>query len=333
MEQEHPNRRAWLCSAGAVALAGLAGTAARADTYPQRTVRFVIPFTPGQGSDVIGRVMSERIAPVWRQTVLVDNRPGANGALAVSEVTRSAPDGHTVLVTSNSPIVINPNLYKRLAYNPAADLKAVTLAGMVELAIVVHPQVPARTLPELVALLKANPNKYSFGSPGVGSTSHMTMELLMRLTGAQLTHVPYKGSGPAMTDLMGGQIQLMADALPSAMANIQAGRIRAVATTGLRSSSVLPDIPTAISQGVNGLPVGGWYGFFVPVATPTAVVDKLDADLRQVIYAPEFQARMRALGIAAVPPGTPAEFADFVRQDTAFWERTTRQLNLYQTEG
>lgn len=333
MEQEHPNRRAWLCSAGAVALAGLAGTAARADTYPQRTVRFVIPFTPGQGSDVIGRVMSERIAPVWRQTVLVDNRPGANGALAVSEVTRSAPDGHTVLVTSNSPIVINPNLYKRLAYNPAADLKAVTLAGMVELAIVVHPQVPARTLPELVALLKANPNKYSFGSPGVGSTSHMTMELLMRLTGAQLTHVPYKGSGPAMTDLMGGQIQLMADALPSAMANIQAGRIRAVATTGLRSSSVLPDIPTAISQGVNGLPVGGWYGFFVPVATPTAVVDKLDADLRQVIYAPEFQARMRALGIAAVPPGTPAEFAEFVRQDTAFWERTTRQLNLYQTEG
>ena len=333
MEQEHPNRRAWLCSAGAVALAGLAGTAARADTYPQRTVRFVIPFTPGQGSDVIGRVMSERIAPVWRQTVLVDNRPGANGALAVSEVTRSTPDGHTVLVTSNSPIVINPNLYKRLAYNPAADLKAVTLAGMVELAIVVHPQVPARTLPELVALLKANPNKYSFGSPGVGSTSHMTMELLMRLTGAQLTHVPYKGSGPAMTDLMGGQIQLMADALPSAMANIQAGRIRAVATTGLRSSSVLPDIPTAISQGVNGLPVGGWYGFFVPVATPTAVVDKLDADLRQVIYAPEFQARMRALGIAAVPPGTPAEFADFVRQDTAFWERTTRQLNLYQTEG
>jgi tripartite-type tricarboxylate transporter receptor subunit TctC len=333
MEQEHPNRRAWLRSAGAVALAGLAGTAARADTYPHRTVRFVIPFTPGQGSDVIGRVMSERIAPVWRQTVLVDNRPGANGALAVSEVTRSTPDGHTVLVTSNSPIVINPNLYKKLAYNPAADLKAVTLAGMVELAIVVHPQVPARTLPELVALLKANPNKYSFGSPGVGSTSHMTMELLMRLTGAQLTHVPYKGSGPAMTDLMGGQIQLMADALPSAMANIQAGRIRAVATTGLRSSSVLPDIPTAISQGVNGLPVGGWYGFFVPVATPTAVVDKLDADLRQVIYAPEFQARMRALGIAAVPPGTPAEFAEFVRQDTAFWERTTRQLNLYQTEG
>lgn len=333
MEQEHPNRRAWLRSAGAVALAGLSGAAARADTYPQRTVRFIIPFTPGQGSDVIGRVMSERIGPMWKQTVLVDNRPGANGALAVSEVTRSAPDGHTVLVTSNSPIVINPNLYKKLAYNPAADLKAVTLAGMVELAIVVHPQVPARTLPELVALLKANPNKYSFGSPGVGSTSHMTMELLMRLTGAQLTHVPYKGSGPAMTDLMGGQIQLMADALPSAMANILAGRIRAVATTGVRPSSVLPDIPTAISQGLTGLPVGGWYGFFVPVATPAAVVDKLDADLRQVIYASEFQARMRALGIAAVPPGTPAEFAEFVRQDTAFWERTTRQLNLYQTEG
>jgi tripartite-type tricarboxylate transporter receptor subunit TctC len=333
MQQDLPNRRAWLQSAGVLTLSGLAVPAARAETYPQRNVRFVIPFTPGQGSDVIGRVVGERISPVWKQTVLVDNKPGANGALAVSEVTRSAPDGHTVLVTSNSPIVINPNLYKKLAYNPATDLKAVALVGMVELAIVVHPQVPARTLPELVALLKANPNKYSFGSPGVGSTSHMTMELLMRVAGVQLTHVPYKGSGPAMTDLMGGQIQLMADALPSAMANIQAGRIRALATTGVRPSSVLPDIPTASSVGVNGLPVGGWYGFFVPAATPSAVVDKLGADLRQVVYAPEFQARMRALGIASVPPGTPAEFADFVRQDTAFWERTTRQLNLYQTEG
>ena len=333
MERERCNRRAWLHAAGALALGGLAAPYARAETYPQRNVRFVIPFTPGQGSDVIGRVVGERISPVWRQTVLVDNKPGANGALAVSEVTRSAPDGHTVLVTSNSPIVINPNLYKKLAYNPATDLKAVTLVGMVELAIVVNPQVPARTLPELMALLKANPNRYSFGSPGVGSTSHMTMELLMRVAGVQLTHVPYKGSGPAMTDLMGGQIQLMADALPSAMANIQAGRIRALATTGVRQSTVLPDIPTAASAGVNGLPAGGWYGFFVPAATPAAVVDKLDTDLRQVIYAPEFQTRMRALGIAAVPPGTPAEFAEFVRQDTAFWERTTRQLNLYQTEG
>lgn len=333
MRQENRKRRTWLQTAGALALGGLIGSPVRAENYPQRSVRFVIPFTPGQGSDVIGRVMGERIGPIWKQSVVVDNRPGANGALAVSEVTRSAADGHTVLVTSNSPIVINPNLYKKLAYNPATDLKAVTLAGMVELALVVHPQVPARSLPELIALLKAQPNKYSFGSPGVGSTSHMTMELLMRLAGVQLTHVPYKGSGPAMTDLMGGQIQLMADALPSAMANIQAGRIRALATTGVRPSSVLPDIPTAGSVGINGLPVGGWYGFFVPATTPAGVVDKLDADLRQVIYSPEFQGRMRALGIAAVPPGTPAEFADFVKQDTAFWERTTRQLNLYQTEG
>jgi len=326
-------RRAWLRTAAALSLGGLAASGARADAFPQRGVRFVIPFTPGQGSDVIARIMSERIGPYWKQPVLVDNKPGANGALAVGEVTRSAPDGHTVLVTSNSPIVINPNLYKKLAYNPATDLRAVTMVGLVELAIVVNPQVPARTLPELVTLLRANPNKYSFGSPGVGSTSHMTMELLMRVAGVQMTHVPYKGSGPAMTDLMGGQIQLMADGLPSAMANIQAGRIRAVATTGLRTSSVLPDVPTATSQGVVGLPVGGWYGFFVPAATPSALVDKLDADLRQFIYTPDFQARMRALGISTVPPGKPSDFADYVRQDTAFWERTTRQLNLYQTEG
>lgn len=333
MDQDLPNRRIWLKTAGALALGGLAANPARADTYPQRNVRFIIPFTPGQGSDVIGRLLSERLGPVWKQTVVVENRPGANGALAVSEVTRSAPDGHTVLVTSNSPIVINPNLYKKLAYNPATDLKAVTMAGLVELAIVVNPQVPARTLQELIALLKATPEKFSFGSPGMGSTSHMTMELLMRAAGVQLPHVPYKGSGPAMTDLMGGQIQMMADALPSAMANIQAGRIRALATTGVRPSTVLPDVPTALSQGITGLPVGGWYGMFVPAATPAAVIERLDADLRHVIYAPEFQTRLRTLGVATVPEGRPGDFADYVRQDTAFWERTTRQLNLYQTEG
>ena len=320
-------------AATTLALAAAPWALAQAPKYPAQPVKVVVPFAPGGATDIIARLLAERLTQRLGQPFVVDNRPGANGALAVSEVTRSAADGHTVLVTSNSPIVINPNLYKKLAYNPATDLKAVTLAGMVELALVVHPQVPARSLPELIALLKAQPNKYSFGSPGVGSTSHMTMELLMRLAGVQLTHVPYKGSGPAMTDLMGGQIQLMADALPSAMANIQAGRIRALATTGVRPSSVLPDIPTAGSVGINGLPVGGWYGFFVPATTPAGVVDKLDADLRQVIYSPEFQGRMRALGIAAVPPGTPAEFADFVKQDTAFWERTTRQLNLYQTEG
>jgi tripartite-type tricarboxylate transporter receptor subunit TctC len=262
---------------------------------------------------------------------VVDNKPGANGAIAVAETTRSAADGHTVLVTSNSPIVINPNLYRKLPYAPATDLKPVTLAAWADLAIVVNPQVPARTLPELVALLKANPDKYSFGSPGTGSTSHITMELLMQIAGVKMVHVPYKGSGPAMTDLIAGNIQLMTDALPSARAHITSGRIRALCVTGERPASVMPELPTAPSQGISGLPAGGWYGFFVPAGTPTSVVDRLDADVRRTIFSDEFQARMKALGLSSVPQGTPAEFADFLQRDTAFWERTTRGLGLYQT--
>jgi len=326
-------RRRWLQAGGALALSApmLPQASHASEAWPSKPVRFIVPFTPGQGSDVLARLTSERLAPLWKQNVLVDNKPGANGAIAVAETTRSAADGHTVLVTSNSPIVINPNLYRKLPYAPATDLKPVTLAAWADLAIVVNPQVPARTLPELVALLKANPDKYSFGSPGTGSTSHITMELLMQIAGVKMVHVPYKGSGPAMTDLIAGNIQLMTDALPSARAHIASGRIRALCVTGERAASVMPELPTAPSQGISGLPAGGWYGFFVPAGTPATVVERLDADVRRTIFSEEFQSRMKSLGLSSVPEGTPAAFADFLQRDTAFWERTTRSLGLYQT--
>ncbi len=204
--------------------------------------------------------------------------------------------------------------------------------GYADLAILVNPQVPARTLPELIALLKSQPGKMSFGSPGVGSTSHMASQLFMQLTGTEMVHVPYKGSGPAMTDLIGGQINVMTDALPSSLAMARTGRVRMLALTGSRPSSFAPDVPTAVAQGVNGLPSGGWYGVFVPASTPQALADRIAADLNTVMQSTDMAQRLKDQFIEPAAAGTPATFAEFVRGDIAFWEKTTKSLNLYRTE-
>lgn len=297
-----------------------------------RPVRLVVPFAPGQGSDILARAVGAQLSRRWGQAVTVENKPGANGSIAATEVAKAAGDGHTILVTSNSPIVINPNLYKKLGYDPLVDLRAVRLMGFADLAILVGANVQARNLPELIAILKAQPGKLSFGSPGVGSTSHMTSQLFMLLTGTEMVHVPYKGSGQAMTDLIGGQIEVMTDALPSSLSTVRSGRVRMLAVTGGRPSSFVPDVPTAASQGVTGLPSGGWYGVFVPASTPQSLAERIANDLNAVMQTPDMVARLKEQSIEPAPPGTPAAFADFVRAEVAFWEKTTRRLNLYHTE-
>jgi len=319
-------------TAAAAAQALLPTWAAAQAFQPGRAVRLVIPFAPGQGSDILARAIAQQLSQRWSLPVTVDNKPGANGSIAASDVAKAPGDGHTILVTSNSPIVINPNLYKKLSYDPQTDLRAVKLMGFADLAILVNAQVPARTLPELVALLKSKPGKLSFGSPGVGSTSHMASQLFMQLTGTDMVHVPYKGSGPAMTDLIGGQIEVMTDALPSALATAKGGRVRMLALTGSRPSSFAPDVPTAVSQGIAGLPFGGWYGIFVPASTPQPLVDRIAGDLNAVMQAPEMMTRLKDQSIEPAPQGTAASFAEFVRTEIGFWENTTKRLNLYHSE-
>jgi len=328
------SRRLFTAAASATAASALLPRWAAAQNFqPGKPVRLVIPFAPGQGSDILARAIAQQLGQRWNLPVTVDNKPGANGSIAATEVARAPGDGHTILVTSNSPIVINPNLYKKLNYDVQSDLRGVKLMGFADLAILVNAQVPARTLPELVALLKSRPGKLSFGSPGIGSTSHMASQLFMQVTGTDMVHVTYKGSGPAMTDLICGQIEVMTDALPSALATARGGRVRMLSLTGTRPSSFAPEVPTAASQGITGLPAGGWYGVFVPASTPAALVERMGGDLNAVMQAPEMVTRLKDQFIEPAPAGgTLASFAEFVRSDTAFWEATTRRLNLYHSE-
>lgn len=328
-------RRHWLSllATSCIGVAGLPLVRAEPLTAtPARPVRLVVPFSAGQGSDLLARVIATQLSQRWGQAVVVDNKPGANGSIAALDVAKSAGDGHTLLVTSNSPIVINPSLYKRLAYDPQTELRPIRLLGHADLAIVVSPKTGVRTLAELVALLKAQPGRFSFGSPGVGSTSHMATQLFMQLTGTDMVHVPYKGSGPAMTDLIGGQIAVMTDALPSSLGMARGGRIQMLALTGGRPSSFAPEVPTAVSQGIAGLPAGGWYGVFAPASAPSALVDRVAADLGAVMQSAEVLLRLKEQFIEPAAAGTTTSFAELVRQDLAYWDRTTRALQMHRTE-
>ena len=298
---------------------------------PTRTVRLIVPFAAAQGSDLLARTLGAGLGAVWGQTVVVENRPGANGSLAVQELLRSAPDGHTLLVSSNAPIVINPNLYRRLAYRPATDLVPLLPLAAATLALVVNPSLGVSSLAELVAWLKSKPGPHSYGSPGLGSTSHMAAALFAQAAGVELVHVPYKGSGAALTDLIGGQLSLMVDALPSCLQHVHSGRLRALAVTGESRSSYLPAVPTCASLGLPGLPAGGWYGVFAPARLGAAAADQMARDLAGAIAQPAFHARLQEQAFDPLLLDAPG-FARLVRDDTAYWERTTRRLHLFQQE-
>ncbi|AZG10004.1 tripartite tricarboxylate transporter substrate binding protein [Pigmentiphaga sp. H8] len=313
---------------------GLASQPALADqAFPSKRVRVIIPFPPGQGSDILARAIGDKLAQKWGQPVVVENRAGANGSIALQEVARAEGDGYTLLVTSNSPVVINPNLYKHLPYDVGRDFQPVALLAATDMLMVVNAQFPATTLREVIAQLKANPGKFSYGSPGTGSTSHLSMEVFKQLAGVDLVHVPYKGSPPAFTDLIGGSIKLMIDALPSAMPQVKSGRVRAIAITSSDTpSTLMPDVPLASSAGLTGLPGRAWYGMFAPKATPPATMTRIVADVRAVLQTPEIVAKLPQLGLEAVAPMTPQEFGSFVDKETAYWADATRRTGMYQIE-
>ncbi|WP_338615953.1 tripartite tricarboxylate transporter substrate binding protein [Pigmentiphaga sp. CHJ604] len=313
---------------------GLASQPAQADqAFPSKRVRVVIPFPPGQGSDILARAIGDKLAQKWGQPVVVENRAGANGSIALQEVARAESDGYTLLVTSNSPVVINPNLYKHLPYDVGRDFQPVALLAGTDMLMVVNAQFPATTLSEVIAQLKANPGKFSYGSPGTGSTSHLSMEVFKQLAGVDIVHVPYKGSPPAFTDLIGGSIKLMIDALPSAMPQVKSGRVRAIAITSSDTpSTLMPDVPLASRAGLTGLPGRAWYGMFAPKATPPATMARIVADVRAVLQTPDIVAKLPQLGLEAVEPMTPQEFGRFVDKETAYWADATRRTGMYQIE-
>jgi tripartite-type tricarboxylate transporter receptor subunit TctC len=285
--------------------------AASAQQYPSRAIRIVVPFSAG-APDTVARLVGQQLSTRMGQPVIIENRPGANGVTGTHEVAKAPPDGHTLLVVSSS-FAVNPSIYRKLPYDPLQDLEPITaICGTEGYIFVVHPSVPAKTLQELIALAREPNSPLSYGSPGVGNTLHLAAALLNARAGTNMAHVPYRGAGPAITDLIGGQIQVMFVTTPLGLQHIQAGRLRPLAYTNSRRAAFLPDVPTMEEAGLPGFVLdGGWYGLFAPARTPPDIVARLHREVEAALAAGELRERFAPLALD--PIGTPpAEFTAFV---------------------
>ena len=292
-----------------IAMAG----AARADDFPSKPIRLLVPYSPGGTTDVLGRILAQKFKDSLGQQVIVDNRPGAFETIAADIVAKSSPDGYT-LGLFLSPYAVNPSVLKKMPYDTLRDFAPVTLVVIVPGVMVMHPGVSARSLQELVALAKAKPGSLNYASPGPLTSGHLSMELLKSMAGIDITHIPYKGSAPAVLDLIAGQIQLVITGPASTLQNIAAGRVKPIATTGAQRSKSLPEIPTIAESGFPGYETYEWYGIFAPAQTPRPVVDRLQREVAKILQSSDMQKRMQALYLDPIG-SSPEEFSRFVRQE------------------
>ncbi|WP_137893210.1 tripartite tricarboxylate transporter substrate binding protein [Ramlibacter sp. 2FC] len=294
-----------------------------AQDYPSRPIRLVVPFPPGGPTDVLARIVATRLAEKLKQQVIVDNKPGASGMIGADMVAKAAPDGYTLLANA-SIHVINPSLYAKPRYDAIADFATVSNLADVPLVLAVHPKVPARSVKELVALAKSAKTPLAFASAGNATSQHLSGEAFKLAAGIDMLHVPYKGSAPALTDLVGGQVQLMFDSLPSSMPFIKSGAIRALAVTTPRRSLALPDVPTVAESGFPQFSISTWYGVWAPAGTPAGLVQRLSSEIAAIVRLPDVREQFASLG--AEPVGnTPEEFAAFAKSELAKWARIVKQ--------
>ena len=305
-------------------LAVLSATSAllQAQSYPVKPVRYLIPYAPGGGTDIVARTMSAKLTEQLGQPFIVDNRPGAGGNIA-SEVTIRAPaDGYTILAGNIGPMAVNPSLYK-LAFDPLRDLAPVTLLALAPLLIVTHPALPVRNTKELIALARREPGKLNYSSAGAGSSNHLAGALFDQLAGVHTVHVPYRGAGPAMVDLLAGQVMLSFATLPSAISHVKAGRLRVLSVTSANRSSLLPDVPASAEAGLPGHEVSAWYSVVVHANTPRHVIERLHGALTKALQYPDVKARLLAEGADAIG-NTPDQFSAFMRTETAKWANVVK---------
>lgn len=309
-------------------LAGLlaCSVVAMAQDYPNKSIRLVVPFAPAGATDILGRIVSERLAPVYGQSVIVDNKPGASGHLGAQIVAKAPGDGYTLLVGTIGIHAAHAS-YRKLNYNPATELQPVMILGEAPNLVLVPANSPYKTFADFLADAKANPGKINYASAGPGSSVHMVTALFELASGVKLNHVPYKGSGPALIDLIGGQVQVMFDNMSSGMPHVQGGKLRALAVTGPRRDPRFPNVPTIAEAGVPGYSGTSWFTLAAPASTPPALVDKLNKDVQRVLAAPEVVARYDKLGVN-YSPNTPAEAAAFFKSETVKWNRVIEAANL-----
>ena len=294
--------------------------------YPERPVKLIVPFAPGGGSDLTSRLISQRLPDLLGRSVVVENRPGGASNIGTEAVARAAPDGYTLLMVTLSTAV-NASLFPKLSFNVLKDFEPISLFTTVPLMVAVHPSFQAQSIAELIAMAKARPGGLNYGSGGLGSANHVAGELFKFLTGTNMVHVPYKGGGPALADLMGGHVGVVFTTLTSTHELVRAGRLRALATTGTRRSAVVPELPTVAEAGVPGYAVEAWYGVAAPAGTPRAIVERLSADLARVVAHPEVREALRAQGAEGVG-NTPDEFARYLRAEIDKWAKTVKAQGL-----
>ena len=300
---------------------------AQAQAFPSKPVRLMVPFPPGQATDIVARLLAERLTALWGQTVLVENRSGGGGVPGTIAGRDAPADGYTVTLGTSGTIGVNPGIYAKLPYDPLKEFVMVGGLFTVPLLLVAHPGFPHNTVKELVDAAKKDPGKINLAVPGTGTSQHLTGELFMFRAGINLQVVPYKGSGPAMTDLLGGQVTLMADSLASSLPHIRSGKIKAIALTSAQRVAQLPDVPTIAESGFPGFEGVGWGGLVMPIATPRELVEKIGGDVRRILLDPAMQARIVERGAIADPRGS-AEFSVFVKDEIAKWGEIAKKANI-----
>jgi tripartite-type tricarboxylate transporter receptor subunit TctC len=294
-----------------------------AANYPTKPVRLVVPFPAGGTTDILARAVAQKLSAAWGRQMIVDNRPGAGGNIGSDLVAKSAPDGYTLLMGTVGTHAINPSLYKNMPYDHVKDFAPVILVAGVPNVLVVNPSLPVHSVPELIAYAKANPGKLNFASSGNGTSIHLSGELFKAMTGVEMTHVPYKGSAPALTDLIGGQVQLMFDNLPSSLPFIKAGKLRALAVTSGARAAALPNLPTLAESGLPGFEASSWFGVLAPAGTPRDIVAKLNGAIAGWLASPEAKEKLLAQGAIAAG-GAPDDFARHIGAETSKWAKVVK---------
>ena len=300
---------------------------AAAQTYPSRPITLVVPFPPGGSATIIARIIADKMSEGLGQQIVIDNRGGAGGSIAARQVAKSAPDGATLLLAFTGTLAVSPLIFANVGYDPRRDFAGIGLIGMAPSVLAVHPSVPARSVADLVGIAKAEPGKIQYGSPGIGTTNHLAGELLAAMTGIRITHIPYKGTGPAITDLLGGHIAMMFAPIPAAHGNVSAGALRALGVTSLKRSSLWPDIPTVAETGLPGFEVVQRSTLLAPAGTPRTIIERLNKELNAVLATDEVRRRLAVEGGEPVP-GAPEEYAADIDREETRWSKLVATIGL-----
>ena len=312
--------------AGSALAAAAEGPAA---TYPDKPIRIIVAYTPAGATDILARAVGQKMTEAWGQSVIVENRPGANGNIGTEVAAKATPDGYTLLMVTAGTHGVNPGLYRKLPWDAVRDFAPVSLVAMVPNIMVVNPSLPVKSVNEFIAYAKANPGKLSYGSPGLGSTAHMSVELFKTMTGTDMLHVPYKGSAGVMQDVIAGQIAVTIDNMPVYLPQVKAGKLRALAVSPAKRSPAVPDLPTIAEAGVPGYDATAWFGLVAPAGVPRPIVAKLAGETQRILRLPDVAERLSGLG--AEPVGnTPEQFAAFIKAEIAKWKKVIQDAKVEQ---